>query len=180
MGLFRLTSFGEDDNPSPYHSAAKMLMSKQNRKTIYEKLFNQGVMVAKKDPHAPKHPELEQVPNLHVIKALTSLKSRGYVKEQFAWRHYYWYLTNEGIVYLRNYLHLPIEIVPSTLKRQVRPDTRATRSTGTTGRSFGDKPSDDRAAYRRATGANGDKAGAAGPGSAPMEFRGGFGRGKTE
>ena len=25
-----------------------------------------------------------------VIKALTSLKSRGYVKEQFAWRHYYW------------------------------------------------------------------------------------------
>merc|ERR1719464_2595869 len=27
---------------------------------------------------------------------------------------------------------------------------------------------------------NGDKAGAAGPGSAPMEFRGGFGRGKTE
>merc|ERR1719476_404058 len=27
---------------------------------------------------------------------------------------------------------------------------------------------------------NGDKAGAAGPGSAPMEFRGGFGRGKPE
>ena len=33
---------------------------------------------------------------LQVIKALTSLKSRGYVKEQFAWRHFYWYLTNEG------------------------------------------------------------------------------------
>ena len=31
-----------------------------------------------------------------VIKALTSLKSKGYVKEQFAWRHFYWYLTNEG------------------------------------------------------------------------------------
>merc|ERR1712080_752436 len=53
--------------------------------------------------------------------ALNSLKSRGYVKEQFAWRHYYWYLTNEGISYLRSYLHLPPEIVPSTLKRQVRP-----------------------------------------------------------
>merc|ERR1719151_242104 len=53
---------------------------------------------------------------------------------------------------------------------------------GAGGRSFGDKPADgDRAAYRRAPGAgNGDKAGAAGPGSAPMEFRGGFGRGKTE
>ena len=35
---------------------------------------------------------------IKVIKALTSLKSRGYVKEQFAWRHFYWYLTNEGIL----------------------------------------------------------------------------------
>ena len=25
-----------------------------------------------------------------------SLKSRGYVSENFAWRHYYWFLTNEG------------------------------------------------------------------------------------
>jgi small subunit ribosomal protein S10e len=68
--------------------------------------------------------ELEKIPNLHVMKALQSLKSRGYVKEQFAWRHYYWYLTNEGIQYLRDYLHLPPEIVPSTLKRQMRPDAR--------------------------------------------------------
>merc|ERR1712161_47699 len=81
-----------------------------------EHLFREGVMVAKKDTHAPKHPELEAIPNLQVIKALTSLKSRGYVKEQFAWRHYYWYLTNEGIGYLRNYLHLPPEIVPTTSK----------------------------------------------------------------
>merc|ERR1712107_672063 len=114
------------------------------------------------DFHAPKHPELETIPNLQVIKALTSLKSRGYVKEQFAWRHYYWYLTNEGIQYLRDYLHLPSEIVPSTLKRAL---------------PRGDKPEGDRAAYRKAPGGE-DKAGAAGPGSAPMEFRGGFGRGK--
>merc|ERR1711997_1062959 len=149
-----------------------------NQRAIYEHLFREGVMVAKKDPHAPKHPELEAVPNLHVIKALTSLKSRGYVKEQFAWRHYYWYLTNEGINYLRNYLHLPSEIVPATLKKQSRQDARPSAGAG---RSFGDKPAEgDRAAYRRAPGTNGDKAGAAGPGSAPMEFRGGFGRGKTE
>lgn len=67
-----------------------MLMPKQSRVTIYEYLFKEGVMVAKKDFHAPKHPELEQIPNLHVIKAMQSLKSRGYVKEQFAWRHFYW------------------------------------------------------------------------------------------
>ena len=56
--------------------------------------------------------------------SLQSLKSRGYVKEQFAWRTYYWYLTNEGIQYLRDYLHLPAEIVPSTLKRQARAEPR--------------------------------------------------------
>merc|ERR1712217_932164 len=136
-----------------------MLMPKKNRVAIYENLFKEGVMVAEKDFHAPKHPELETIPNLQVIKALTSLKSRGYVKEQFAWRHYYWYLTNEGIQYLRDYLHLPPEIVPSTLKRQAPRETRPRAS-----------------AAPRAGGT--DKAGAAGPGSAPMEFRGGFGRGK--
>merc|ERR1712095_129147 len=98
-----------------------MVMPKKNLVAIYEHLFREGVMVAKKDTHAPKHPELESVPNLQVIKALTSLKSRGYVKEQFAWRHYYWSLTNEGIQYLRDYLHLPPEIVPATLKRQAKP-----------------------------------------------------------
>ena len=56
-----------------------------------------------------------------------SLKSRGLVNEQFAWRHYYWYLTNEGIQYLRDFLHLPPEIVPSTLKRQTRPDAAGAR-----------------------------------------------------
>lgn len=67
-------------------------------------------MVAKKDFHAAKHPELENIPNLQVIKAMQSLKSRGYVNEQFAWRHYYWYLTNDGITYLRGFLHLPAEV----------------------------------------------------------------------
>ena len=46
-----------------------MLMPKKNLVTIYEHLFKEGVMVAKKDTHAPRHPELE-VPNLHVMKAL--------------------------------------------------------------------------------------------------------------
>ena len=87
-----------------------MLMPKKNRLSIYEYLFKEGVMVAKKDFHAAKHPELENIPNLQVIKAMQSLKSRGYVNEQFAWRHYYWYLTNEGITYLRAFLHLPAEV----------------------------------------------------------------------
>ena len=110
-----------------------------------------------------------------VIKALTSLKSRGYVKEQFAWRHYYWSLTNEGIQYLRDYLHLPPEIVPATLKRQAPRETRPRTSAAP--RAGGVAKEADRDAYRKA---GEDKTGAAGPGSAPMQFRGGFGRGKPQ
>ena len=168
-------------------------MPKKNRVAIYEHLFKEGVMVAEKNFNAPKHPELEAVPNLQVlnklfialrdytifvqvIKALTSLKSRGYVKEQFAWRHYYWSLTNEGIQYLRDYLHLPPEIVPATLKRQAPRETRP-RSSAAPRAGAGVTKEADREAYRKA---GDDKAGAAGPGSAPMEFRGGFGRGKPQ
>ena len=46
-----------------------MLISKKNRMSIYEHLFKEGVLVAKKDFNCPKHPELETVPNLQVIKA---------------------------------------------------------------------------------------------------------------
>uniref|UniRef100_A0A672ZP41 Plectin/eS10 N-terminal domain-containing protein n=1 Tax=Sphaeramia orbicularis TaxID=375764 RepID=A0A672ZP41_9TELE len=43
-----------------------------------------GVMVAKKDKRPQiKHPEVEAVTNLQVIRAMGSLKSRGYVKETF-------------------------------------------------------------------------------------------------
>ncbi|KAL4837466.1 hypothetical protein H8958_001420 [Nasalis larvatus] len=59
-----------------------MLMPK-NQIAIYELFFKERVIVAKKDVHMPKHPELadKNVPNLHVMKAMQSLKSRGYVKE---------------------------------------------------------------------------------------------------
>ncbi|XP_044254561.1 40S ribosomal protein S10-like [Tribolium madens] len=157
-----------------------MLMPKKNRIAIYEYLFKEGVMVAKKDTHAPKHPELENISNLQVIKALQSLKSKGYVKEQFAWRHYYWYLTNNGIEYLRTILHLPPEIVPSTLKRQARTETTRARPTPFKSETSS-KPSEDRAGYRRTLGGPGsDKKADVGAGTADLEFRGGFGRGKPQ
>jgi small subunit ribosomal protein S10e len=76
--------------------------------------------VAKKDFNAPKHQDID-VPNLQVIKAMQSLNSRGFVKTQFSWQYYYYSLTNEGIDYLREYLHLPVEIVPATFKKTARP-----------------------------------------------------------
>lgn len=65
-----------------------MIITKADRRTIYENLFKEGVMVAKKDYNAPKHLELD-VKNLHVIKACQSLTSRGYVSTQFSWQYYY-------------------------------------------------------------------------------------------
>lgn len=90
-----------------------MLIPTKSRKLIYGHLFQEGVVVAKKDFNAPKHQDLD-VPNLHVIKALQSMRSRGYVREQFSWQYYYYFLTDSGIEYLREYLHLPVEIVPKT------------------------------------------------------------------
>lgn len=83
-------------------------------------VFVEGVCYAKKDYNLAKHPEIE-VPNLQVIKLMQSFKSKEYVRETFAWMHYYWYLTNEGIEFLRAYLNLPSEIVPATLKKQSKP-----------------------------------------------------------
>uniref|UniRef100_A0A8C1BVM8 Ribosomal protein S10 n=2 Tax=Cyprinus carpio TaxID=7962 RepID=A0A8C1BVM8_CYPCA len=164
----------------------QMLMPKKNRIAIYELLFKEGVMVAKKDVHLAKHPELadKNVPNLHVMKAMQSLKSCGYVKEQFAWRHFYWYLTNEGIQYLRDFLHLPPEIVPATLRRQTRPETARPRPKGLEG----ERPArlargeGDRDAYRRSAAPPGaDKKAEAGAGAATeFQFRGGFGRGRGQ
>ena len=65
------------------------------------------------------HPHL--VLYLQVIKLMQSFKSRELVTELFAWRHYYWFLTDNGIEYLRTYLNLPSEIVPATLKKSTRP-----------------------------------------------------------
>lgn len=165
-----------------------MLMPKENRKAIYGYLLEKGVIVAKKD-FTCVHPHVKEVPNLHVIKALQSMKSRGYVKEQFAWRHYYWYLTNEGIQYLRDYLHLPSQTLPETLRKVdsgKRAGAAGGRSDGGERPPYGDRPPreggfgsgggggfrGDRP-YRAADGSGGGGFGGRGGYSRP----GGFGRG---
>ncbi|KAM4687860.1 plectin isoform 3-T3 [Discoglossus pictus] len=101
---------------------AGMLMPLDRLRAIYEILFRDGVMVAKNDERPQsRHSEVPGVTNLQVTKAMGSLRSRGFVRETFVWKHCYWYLTNEGIDYLRQYLHLPPEIVPASLQRVRRP-----------------------------------------------------------
>lgn len=114
------------------------------------------MLVAAKDFNAPSHQDIA-VPNLQVIKALQSLDSRGYVKTRFSWQYYYYSLTDEGIHYLREFLHLPESIVPATHKKVDRP--AATRSSEQRKSAQcaktkkiewgGDRPRGDRDGYRR-------------------------------
>ncbi|XP_010555682.1 PREDICTED: 40S ribosomal protein S10-1 [Tarenaya hassleriana] len=166
-----------------------MIIPENNRKEICKYLFKEGVCYAKKDFNLAKHPLID-VPNLQVIKLMQSFKSKEYVRETFAWMHYYWYLTNEGIEFLRTYLNLPSDVVPATLKKSAKP----------AGRPFGGPPGDrprgpprfegdrprfgDRDGYRggpRGGDFGGEKGGA--PADFQPSFRGtggsrpGFGRG---
>eukprot|EP01084_Bolivina_argentea_P057658 105340_1 len=94
-----------------------MFIIKKNRTAVYSYLFKEGVLVAKKDFFALSHEEIKDVPNLEVLALMKSLKSRDYVRETFNWQYYYYYLLPEGIEYLREYLRLPEDIVPETLKK---------------------------------------------------------------
>ncbi|KAI0850150.1 plectin/S10 domain-containing protein [Daldinia vernicosa] len=163
-----------------------MLMPKADRKKIHEYLFREGVLVAKKDFNLPKHADID-TKNLFVIKALQSLDSRGYVKTQFSWQYYYYTLTPEGLDYLREWLHLPAEIVPATHIKQQRSHApprgmmgegeRERRPFGRgRGGDRGDR-GDREGGYRRRDAGEGKESGGA-PGEFKPEFRGGFGRGR--
>ncbi|KAK6436944.1 hypothetical protein LTR95_006863 [Oleoguttula sp. CCFEE 5521] len=176
-------------------STATMLIPKADRKLIHEALFREGVLVAKKDFNLPKHPEID-TKNLFVIKACQSLTSRGYLKTQFSWQWYYYTLTPEGLDYLREWLHLPAEIVPQTHVKQARSHAPPRGMLGADGDRGGERrgggrggpPRGDReGGYRRRDAGEGKEGGAPG-GFAPSfggergdrdrEQRGGFGRGR--
>jgi small subunit ribosomal protein S10e len=144
-----------------------MLISKKNRREVYKYLFKEGILYAEKDFNLPEHPEIPGVSNLEVIKLMQSFVSKELVSERYAWRHYYWFLTDAGIEYLREFLCLPEEIVPATLKKSAMPLERNARPGGR-----GDRPprrfEGERGGYRKEAGA---------PGEYRPEFRGGQGRG---
>jgi len=98
-----------------------MLVSTPNRRDIYARLFSDGVLVARKDFASPEHMELKHIKNIEVIKTCQSLRSRGFVREQFSWQHYYFFLTDEGIEYLRKWLNVPSDVVPKTLQAKAEP-----------------------------------------------------------
>lgn len=148
-----------------------MIISKKNRHAVYKYLYNEGVLYAEKDYNLPQHPDIPEVSNLEVIKLMQSFKSKQYVNELFAWRHYYWFLTNAGITYIREYLSLPENIKPKTLKKdkQRTGERRPGGGRGPPGQGRGYGGDDGgRQGYRSGfgRGAGGDKA----YGSAPGQY----------
>ena len=97
-----------------------MFVTKKNRLAVYSYLFKEGTIVAKKDFNLEKHSDAVPIPNIEVLNLLKSFKSKGFVRETFNWQYHYFYLTNEGIEYLREYLALPADIVPATLKEKAQ------------------------------------------------------------
>ncbi|RAH46094.1 40S ribosomal protein eS10, partial [Aspergillus brunneoviolaceus CBS 621.78] len=146
----------------------------EDRKKIHEYLFREGVLVAKKDFNLPKHGDID-TKNLYVIKALQSLDSRGYVKTRFSWQYYYYTLTPEGLDYLREWLHLPAEVVPATHIKQQRSHAPPRGMMGGEERERRPRAPREGGYRRREQGEN--KEGGA-PGEFAPSFRGGFGRGR--
>ncbi|KAK3397380.1 putative 40s ribosomal protein s10-b [Sordaria brevicollis] len=155
-----------------------MLIPKADRKAIHEYLFREGVMVAEKNYESTHETGIR---NLYVIKACQSLTSRGYVKTQFSWQYYYYTLTPEGLDYLREWLHLPAEIVPAThikSQRSHAPPRGMLGGEERRERPFGGRGRGDReGGYRRREAGEGKEGGA--PGEFAPQFRGGFGRGRA-
>mmetsp|Transcript_7114 Transcript_7114/g.10485 ORF Transcript_7114/g.10485 Transcript_7114/m.10485 type:complete len:113 (+) Transcript_7114:49-387(+) len=95
---------------------------------IYKHLLKVGVLIAPVDLQLKSHPQLNHIPNLHVVKLLQGMVTRGYVRTTYAWRTHYYYLKNEGMTHIRQYLNLPDTVVPDThnkgSKGLMKPQTR--------------------------------------------------------
>ena len=102
------------------------VIPKKNKDDIYRFLFTEGVITCEQNRLMQWEGQLGgktfRVPCNHVLYLLRSMNSRGLVKEQFAWRHHYWCLNDEGVEYLRKYLHLAPTVVPNTQKKSAKED----------------------------------------------------------
>lgn len=91
-----------------------VLVSKKDKIAIYTYLLQEGVFCCKKD-YTAKNSILD-IPNINCFLVLRSLKSRKFCTEIFSWQWHYYFLTTEGVTYLREYLGLPKTIIPNTHK----------------------------------------------------------------
>ena len=144
------------------------IVPKKTRDDVYRYLFTEGVICCKKDRLSTWQGTLGgkkfEAPVHHVWYLLRSMLSRNLVKEQFAWRHFHWFLNDEGVAYLRNYFHLADSVVPNSMKplkddenfekRPPRPAGDAPRGGRGAGRGRGGAPGEGRGRGRGGYGAD--------------------------
>ena len=96
-----------------------VLVSKEDRRKLFNYLLREGVIVVKKDAYMPKHQNVD-VANLHAMMVVKSLKSHGCLNEVYNWGWSYYFLTNKGVAHLIKELDLPVDknIVPLTHNRK--------------------------------------------------------------
>jgi len=111
-----------------------MFIPKANRIAVFKYLFQEGVLVVKKDTVSATHPHIEGPTNLEVLMLVKSLESKGYVRVTYNWMYNYVYLNAQGIEYLRSYLALPAEVVPATHKKTANSGVREDGKFGGEGR----------------------------------------------
>jgi len=98
------------------------LVPKQNRDNVYRFFFTEGVLCCQKNFkfgkwRATLAGKPIEVPTIQVMHLMRQLNSRGMIKEQFAWRHYYWFLNDAGVAFLRKYLFLAENVVPNSQRK---------------------------------------------------------------
>jgi small subunit ribosomal protein S10e len=153
------------------------VVPKKTRDDVYRFLFTEGVICCKKDRLSMWQGTLGgkkfEVPVHHVWYLMRSMLSRNLIKEQFSWRHFYWFLNDEGIAYLRQYFHLAESVVPNSMKPtaggEAEFERRPPRPAGEEGRGRG----------RGRGGAPGARGGRGGYGADRAAYQGGEeGRGR--
>ena len=139
------------------------IVPKKTRDDVYRFLFTEGVIACKKDRLSTWQGTLGgkkfEVAVHHVWYLMRSLISRGLVREQFSWRHFYFFLNDDGIAYLRQYFHLADSVVPNSMKPLGEGENFEKRMRRPEG----------------AEGARGGRGAGRGRGGAPGRGRGGFG-----
>eukprot|EP00792_Barthelona_sp_PAP020_P005257 TRINITY_DN2570_c0_g1_i3.p1 TRINITY_DN2570_c0_g1~~TRINITY_DN2570_c0_g1_i3.p1 ORF type:complete len:80 (+),score=13.16 TRINITY_DN2570_c0_g1_i3:187-426(+) len=71
------------------------------------------------------------VPNLEVLMILKSLESKKLVRKVFNWRFRYYFITDAGISYIREYLGIDDKVVPNPMipqRKTNKPRTRRPRA----------------------------------------------------
>lgn len=168
------------------------IVPKKTRDDVYRFFFTEGVICCKKDRLENWEGTLGgkkfRVPVHHVWYLVRSMKSRNLVKETFTWRHFYWFLNDDGVAYLRKYLHLGETVVPNSMKQTKEGDERQfekrpPRPDGERGGRGRGRGMGERGGERGGRGGRGgygsDRAAYKGEGGAPRGGRGrGFGRGR--